>query len=251
MSLSSILVAGSGVLLVAIVLTWIILSFVRPVVLKSLSPISGSLGVPTKIGTPSDARDNFFTPSGSTIMANVYWKMVDKTLEEATILQFGETIKFVVAPGGIRKPSKTTLYIKTQGPRGGYETVDIQTFPEQKWVHLAIVREGRRFTIYYNGKIVGSNRTAYFPVIDSSQLMMGNKNIEGQFMYPKIAPTPLRDKEVLAEMNTTADTRHKPFTPFEFPSLDFFFTCPNGLFCFSTSAPPTSNPLKEWKTPYA
>jgi len=250
MSLSSILVAGSGVLLVAIVLTWIILSYVRPVILKDLSPISGSLGAPTRIGTPSDARDNFFTPSGSTLMANIYWKMTDKNQPFFPILRFGQTMGLIVLPGGIRTPVKTRLVVKTQGPGNGYETIDVQTFPEQKWVHLAIVREGRRYTVYYNGKVVGSNRTSYFPVIDSSQLIIGSDLVDGKFMYPKIAPTPLREKEVIAEMNSTSDTRHKPHTPFDFPFLEYF-NCPNGLFCFSTSSPPTSNPLKEWKTPYA
>jgi len=249
MSLSSILVAGSVVTLLTIVLTYIILSYTRPVLLKSLPPNAGSLHTPTRIGTTSDSRDNFFTPSGATVMVNVYWKMSDKTLEEVPILRFGETLKLVASPGGIRKPSKTTLYVKTQGVKREYETIDVQTFPEQKWVHLAIVREGRRYTIYYNGKIVGSNRTTYFPVIDSSQLIMGNTGIDGEFMYPKIAPTPLREKEVQDEMNTTSDTRNEPFKPFDFSFLQF--GCPNGIFCFSTSSPPTTNPLKEWKTPYA
>jgi hypothetical protein len=153
-------------------------------------------------------------------------------------------------PGNTQSTRKTVLSVKTQGPTPSYEEILLENFPEQKWVHLTIVREGRRYTVYYNGKIVGSNRTKYFPVINSSQLIFGHEGLLGNFSNPKIAPLPFREHEIIAEMNSTTTTRNVPNTPFfDFSFLNF--GCPDGIFCTSTSSVPSSDPLKIWKTPYA
>ena len=227
----------------------------RPALLYELSPNSGSLSSPTTVGNVSDIRNNFFTPSGSTLTANLYLDAVSKTTNLTStgrsILRLGSTVGLVLIPGSIKNPRKTVLMIQTQGPKNDYEQILVENFPEQKWVHLAIVREGRRYTVYYNGRIVGSNRTKYFPTINSSQLVFGDVDIMGSFNHPKIAPVPLRDHEIKAEVGSTANTRHVPTTPFFDFSLLGFGGCPGGIFCTSTSSEPSSDPLKVWKTPYA
>jgi len=240
--------------IVVLLIIMLIFYFIRPVLLIKLSPKSGSLSSPTRVGTISDTRNNFFTPAGATIMTSVYLNAMSKTKNlinaGRTILRIGDTLGIVLLPGNTQTPRKTVLLVQTQGPTNSYEQILLENFPEQKWVHVTLVREGRRYTVYYNGKIVGSNRTKYFPVINSSQLILGYPGLLGEFSNPKIAPMPFREHEIVNEMNSTTNTRNAPYMPY----FDFSFLnvgCPGGIFCTSTSSGPSSDPLKIWKTPYA
>jgi len=242
----------STILLILVIA--VLLYFTRPILLTELSPNTGPLDKSTPIGTISDTRNGFFTPSGATITVNLYIETVSKTTNVEKIgrpiLQLGSTVGLVLLPGNTQGPGTTVLMVKTQSPKDEYETILLEQFPIQKWVHLAIVREGRRFTVYYNGKIVGSSRTKYFPVINSSQCVVGSKELIGTFSHVKIAPVPLREFEIHQELRSTANTRYVPNSPFiDFPS--FNLGCPNGIFCFSTSSGPSADPLKLWKSPYA
>jgi len=256
-SLSSILIGASVLLLIALCITWAVLNYTRPTLLAGLSPTSGSLAKPTNIGTSQLVRTNFLTPSGGTILVYLYYTVNNKTSsmgQEATIslLSLGSVLQLQLVPGGASSAPTTQLSIQTQKPgsmKPNIEIISLEHFPQQNWVHVAIVREGRRFTVFYNGKIAGSDRTTYYPVINSSQFILGDKKLIGEFAYPKLAATPFRQTEIIAEMHSSSDTRHEPYKPFDFS----FFTlgCPNGLFCYSTPSTPATNPLKTWHSPYA
>ena len=157
----------------------------------------------------------------------------------------------------MKKQPITQLSIQTiENGNNIYEEFIIRNIPQQKWIHLVIVKEGRRYTVYYNGEAVFSERTKNYPTINSSQFIIGDKDISGLFALPRIAPIEYRINDVLSDLTTTSDTRHKPYLPTDsiFPKfLSIFpsFGCPNGLFCFSTLSAPVHNPLKHWKTPYA
>ena len=259
MELSSILVALITLALVTFVASYMILSTVRPSLTESLAPKQGKMNISTHIGAPGDARDKFLVPSGSTLMVYLFCAVNSKTpeignsQEPITILEIGSTLKLQMLPGGASSKPKTQLSILTQSPTPAYETIELADFPEQKWVHLTIVREGRRYTIYYNGKIVASNRTNYFPVINSSQFKIGDPRLQGQFVAPRLAPTPFTIDEIQQDMLISSDTRHEPYKSDDVIEVlqSLFSGCPKGLFCFSTTQPPSENPLKMWQTPYA
>lgn len=261
MNVSGVLLAVLTVTLLALGIAYTVLNTTRPTIVDGLSPKVGTMNKPTLVGTSGDGRDKFLTPPGATVMAYIFTAVNNKTpsignkQDPINILSVGSAVRLLVYPGGVSAPPKTKLLVKTQNPdpaASNTEEFEIPDFPQQKWVHTTIVREGRRYTVYYNGKVVASNRTTYFPVIDSSTLKFGDERLVGEFVYPKIAPTPLRQEEIQTEINTNATTRYEPIKP-----VDWNFSallnvgCPNGPFCFSVQGPPTENPLKMWETPYA
>jgi hypothetical protein len=242
---------------IATLIAYTVLSTVRPAVMKGLTPRVGALNGGTRIGTSSDVRDGFLSPPGATFSvylfnaANSKTPLIGNTQEPITLVAMGSALQFQILPGGASSPPKTRLVIHTQGGLKDPEEIPVPMFPEQKWVHLSIVREGRRFTVAYNGQHVASQRTQFFPVVNSSQLVIGDPKLRGEFALPMIAPTPMRLEEIQRELAETSNTRHEPYKPLNFGGLVSNLGCPNGIFCFSTSQPPTGNPLKTWQTPYA
>jgi hypothetical protein len=252
MNLSSIVLVIVAVAGICIAITVAILYSLRPSILEGLSPKSGKLSSQTSIGDPSQARDLFMAQPTGTLTVYIHCESNSKTAivgnqQPLRILQLGSSVQLQVTQG----TGLTKLIVRTQGQTIQNESIPLKAFPEQKWVHVAIVREGRRYTVYYNGKIAGSSRTQYFPTINTSQFFVGDERLRGMFAFPKLAPTAYTLDEINKELRTTSDTRHKPYLDQTTSNFFSFFTCPNGIFCFSTSSQPRLNPLKRWKTPYA
>lgn len=262
MDLSSMLLVAFVVLLLSLLVSWTVLGTARPKILESLSPSVGPLNKPTKIGFPGQPRELFLIPAGATLSLFLFAAVNNKTPSYGStqspinLVRIGDTLKFQLVPGGAEGSPKTQLVIQTQNPSktNEVETLDVAEFPQQKWVHLVIVREGRRYTVYYNGKVATSTRTTFVPSINSSSLIVGDERLQGQFGLPKLAPTPYHIEEIVAELNATADTRHQPYTSDFWSTMNFSmisFGCPNGLFCFSTEGAPKLDPMKKWTSPYA
>jgi len=261
MAMSGILIVVLIIILITTTISLIVISNLRPSIFKSLSPTYGRINE-TNIGSPSAVRDNFLTPPSGTLLVYLKYKSNNKSssLNNTTpirILELKNCLRIELNPGNMKTPQSTTVKIQTRGENNRviYESFPLKNLPEQKWIQVVIVKEGRRYTIYYNGEVVFSERTRYFPTINSAQFIIGDKQLSGDFALPRIAPTEYRLNDVLSDLAATSDTRHKPYLPTEsiLPSYYFFIPnlgCPNGFFCFSTSDP-VQNPLKNWKSPYA
>ena len=261
MEVSTILLVILFLALVCLTIAYTVLVQVRPQVLESLTPKTGPMNVGTRVGTSADGRDKFLASSGGTVMCHIFTAVNNKTpqignsQDPIRILSIGNAVSLQLLPGGVSQPPKTVLSVRTQNPdptKPNIEQFDVLAFPQQKWVHTAIVREGRRYTIFYNGKVVSSHRTQYYPVVESSTLTLGDSRLMGEFIYPKIAPTAYRMEEIQAEITANADTRYEPIRPMDWSQLfNLNLGCPNGLFCFSTTGTPQGEPLKTWQSPYA
>jgi len=93
------------------------------------------------------------------------------------------------------------------------ESISLPAIPLQKWTVVTIVKEGRRFDVYYGAKLQVSNLTNYFPIEPDTTLqwLAGNSRWKGKiglfmgFQRAMYAPDVLRDVE------TIVDTRGFPY----------------------------------------
>jgi hypothetical protein len=246
-----------GIVLIALFITYFVIDKVRPEALQSVTPKYGSLNKPTDVGTINDVRDQFLTPSGSTFITYLFLgatgktRSVQPTDSPLTIFKMGSVLQLVLLPGGVSMPPKTVIRIMTNKPGTSnyYEEIILPDFPQQTWVYFALVREGRRYTVFYNGEAVASYRTDYFPVVTPARLTIGNDRLRGEFALTKFAAVPFTQDEIKADMETSSDTKHEPYKPFDYSKM-LSFGCPNGPFCFTVKDVP-SNPNQVWSTSYA
>lgn len=132
------------------------------------------------------------------------------------------------------------------------ETFALPELPYQKWTMITLAREGRRFDIFFDDKLVVSKRTQY--VIDSAlatgQVLAGDPMLYGRVGFVKVYPTKLTLTEVENLYRTQADTTGQPFLPE--PTRDFlsmFSLCEGGS-CFAGPSFRPSSPLVDWASQY-
>lgn len=132
------------------------------------------------------------------------------------------------------------------------ETIPLPEIPFQKWTLLTIAREGRRFDIYYNGKIVASKRTqnvvdvraAYGPII------AGDPNLIGKLAFVESFPEKLTQMQIEAKYKENADTTGQPRVSAPMNIFDYLPNCEGGG-CISGPKMRPGSPLLDWETQYA
>jgi hypothetical protein len=133
------------------------------------------------------------------------------------------------------------------------ETLVLPMIPIQKWTMITIARDGRRYDVYYNAKLVTSKRTEH--ILDTNSavdpIVAGDANLYGTITNVQTFPTRLTGAEVAANYARLADTNGKPYTASEDMKLsDFFSFCKDGACLKGISVRPAS-PLLDWDTQYA
>jgi len=185
-----------------------------------------------------------------------------KTQNFTTLFGIYGSMEFQLAPANVSTMDSTArLLIATQG--GKTEIIALPSLPAQKWVFIAILREGRRYDILYNDKIVASHRLDAFP----------NTGVQNQFQVganPASATSPSRflgsavhlfavdyrmpPRDVAILRSKYVDTTGAPPiplpfpVPIELPSLQTL--CVPGIPCDPATKPPP-NRLQAWSTPYS
>jgi hypothetical protein len=156
------------------------------------------------------------------------------------------------------KQTNARIRIRTKDSSGVIkdEIMELQPLPKQKWICIAVLRDGRRFDVIYDNKIVSSQRLQNYPVVIGSPLSVGSKGLMGSVIHMIISGRRLTPTEVERERLKYVDTANMVIESnlfdISFPHLSFslFGQCPPGLPCDPITKPPRSN-LLEWKTPYA
>jgi hypothetical protein len=154
-------------------------------------------------------------------------------------------------------PNSAQLSVVTVGAgQTSTEIISVPPLPMQKWVFVAILRDGRRFDVMYNDQIVASHRLAQYPKVTSNPLRVGGKGLLGSAVNVIVAPYRMTPSEVVREMRHLSDTTGTPvasMTRIQLPPIPFTTrfrsVCIPGIPCEGVTQPPSDN-LKAWYSPY-
>ncbi len=151
--------------------------------------------------------------------------------------------------------NQTTLFINQLGVGSDvrkYTPILCPTLPETKWTHVAIIIEGRRFNILYNGKVVASKLIANMPNLTKSGLLSsGSSQLNGQIAYVSFNNRAMSPEEIMIEYNDTSDSRGKPYIDGALSDIFSIFGCPAGLCSNVPPSNPPSKAIMSWSTPYS
>jgi len=223
--------------------------------LKQIIPLSKK----QTLVTADDVQAKLLGNSGCTVMG--FFKVIggDRTSKSdnpfTPILYIENNWYFEIAhaPSG-KDHASAQLRVKTSGGTIGSEMIELPPMLKQKWVCVTILREGRRFDILYDNKIVASQRLENYPVMVSSPLMVGNDAVKGSVVHVIINNTRLSPNDVERERLTHVDTNNvvleENAIDFSLPVIKLTGQCIPGLPCDPITKPPNNN-LFQWKSPYA
>jgi hypothetical protein len=222
----------------------------------------------TQVITSEELRVPWTSNSGSTLMFFIKPSIRDKTSqtgnEYAEVVQIGsgQIFKILVAPDAGRglNMAPAVLDVYTVG-YDEPESINIPRFPLQRWTAVAIVKSGRRFHIYLNGKLSATHTCESMPAFDATQpLRIGDKRLGGEIALLSISPYAMKTYEIREIVKSQADTSGKPLLPITIEKLLMpnvsgdlphgsagNWWCPGG----NCSIPKKAGPLEQWSSPYA
>jgi hypothetical protein len=211
--------------------------------------------------------------SGATLIFYVNPTIKDRTAvsgsEYANLVQIGSTcvFKILTAPdasrGLVLSPAQIVITESPSavGATNPTETIEIPNFPLQKWTAVAIVKQGRKFNIYINGKLKVSHMCTAMPIDIDKPLIVGDVRLGGTLALMSIASRPMQSDEIRSIVQNTVDIDGKPhlysnILPFLSFPISFPFSFMNSLLCpggnCSTSGTTLKiRPFEEWVTSYA
>jgi len=143
------------------------------------------------------------------------------------------------------------LYVNKAGNNNPNDLLPIHcpALPQQKWTYVAIVIDGRRFSVLYNGRVVASRLLDGMPNMTmSGKLSSGFKDLRGKIALVGYNDYSMNADQLAIEYTSTSDTRGKPYVNTT-GSLLSIFQCPAGIFCLKPSTPP-SRAILSWETPF-
>lgn len=203
-------------------------------------------------------QSTILATSGSTVMGFFKLNNGDRTVKYSNsfmpLMYIDNNWYLEVSPAPI---NNVAARLRVQTNNGGAfkeELIDLPNIPKQKWLFIAILRDGRRFDVIYNNKIVASQRLINYPVVISSSLSIGNKGFDGSAIHiiingKRLSPTDV-ERERVKYVDTNDMIMEDNQIDISLPGFKLFAQCPSGLPCTPITEPPT-NKLLEWSTPYA
>lgn len=245
-----------GVIVLAIITYFVIGYVYGKASITDTTPKEVSLSTHNNVYSSDLVKSNLLTQSGMSVMAFINYQFGDRTQQFAHSFNtlFGVKGSFELQVS----PDATQLVVTTTGgSQPETETIELPRLEPQKWVFVAILRDGRRFDVLYNDRIVASKRLAYYPSIVQNPLTLGDKTFLGKGIHVLVAPYRLTPLEVSKQRAKLSDTNGEPpavtTSKFGLPPIPFTgitAKCIPGLPCNPVTKPP-KNHLKAWSTPYS
>lgn len=263
MSLTALIIFG--ILLIALTLYIVIYVIYPMTIVNDILPNMTSLSSNQDIYFSDLVSKNLLTTSGSTVMG--FFKLLesgDRTIKLQSTSEYIPVIYVTnnwyleVSPAPINSSDTAArLRVTTSkgiGSSGQDEIIELPAIPRQKWTFIAIIRDGRRFDIIYNNKIVASQRISEYPAVVPSSLTVGNTGLSGSVIHVMVQPNAMTPTDIEKERVTRIDTNGTVLEDnkidLSFPGIKILAQCPSGLPCDAITSPPPDNLLK-WSTPYA
>lgn len=223
-----------------------------------------SLSKKVQVITNEELKGPWTSSSGSSVIFYINPTLRDRTAqsgnEYANVIQIAskQSFQLLVAPDAGRglnmAPARLEIFVK------GYdnpEYAEIPNFPLQRWTAVVIVKNGRKFNIYLNGRIAVSHTCTAMPDFDETQpLTIGDPRLDGTLSLLSLAPYAMKTNEVRELIKGAVDTNGKPYMPFTLMSIfkPFMPSIPNiGPWCPGGNCinPKRAGPLEQWSSPYA
>lgn len=220
----------------------------------------------TQVITSEELKKSWTGTSGSTLIFYINPSIKDRTSvsgnEYASVVQIGtkQNFKILVAADAGRgyssSPAQFEIFVKSCSVP---ESIEIPNFPLQRWSAVVIVRQGRKFNVYLNGKLTASHMCTAMPDFDDTQpLRVGDRRLSGQIALMSLAPYPMQTDEVHSTVEATVDTSGKPyfsssilsFLPLPTAIINFNPMCPGGN-CGNTGLSAKTTPFEQWSSSYA
>ena len=110
------------------------------------------------------------------------------------------------------------------------ESVSLPAIPLQRWTVVTIVKEGRRFDVYYGTKLVASKVLDHYPIPPGSAdaWIGGAMGWKGSVGYFSVKSASMTTEDVAADVASVVDTQGVPFTQLNFFTDLPTFSCPGG-----------------------
>jgi len=252
-----------GILLFSFLIYITISFFLLPPRFNRIGPDELPLNTKTFIVSSEGLKEAWSSTGGSTLLFYINPTIQDKTSqsgnEYATAVNIADKQKFeiLISPDAGRAINMAPAQLKIKTIETGsnnIETIEIPNFPLQRWTSVAIVKTGRRYNIYLNGKLSVSYTCRKMPDNDiTSSLSVGDSRLSGKIGLISISANSLNPSEIREIISDSADSSGKPYLPVSInsifkdfiPSLPPRFWCPGGN-C-NTDVP---SPLDQWRSNY-
>ena len=227
---------------------------------KDLLPRITSLSSKTDLLYSDQTKKQLLASSGSTVMGYFNIQAGDRTLklgdDFVPVLQVENNWMLEVSQAP-KHTTDTSARLRVETLEAGNivaEYIELPTIPKQKWTFIAILRDGRRFDVIYDNRIVASKILANYPTVITSPLSVGHPSLGGNVIHVITNNKRLSFNEVererLSHINTNNTVLEDNAFSFNMPGINLFAECPPGLPCQPITKPPSNN-LLQWKSPYA
>ena len=226
-------------------------------ILSTLTPLNDKKDVVM----PVVSQKTLLTTNGGTVMGMFYFQPGDRTANYTTrFLPFVQIannwyLEVSNAPND-KKQAAARLRVRTTQKDAGYgdEMIDLPPIPKQKWIFIAVLRDGRRFDVVYDDKIVASQRLEHYPAVISSPVSIGSKGLSGSVIHLMISASRQSTADLERTRKSLVDTNQiivedNPIIG-SLPTASLSAQCPPGLPCKAVSRPPINQRL-QWNTPFA